>query len=166
MKTLIFLRHAKSDWKDNTVSDFDRVLNDRGMRVAPKMGGKLKEFATNQPEIVFCSPAQRTRQTAELLLERMDYALEKVKFVDAIYEASARSLMNLINEIGDNINTAMFIGHNPSISYLSEYLCGEMIGDAPSCSAISISFDIPDWKMITQGLGSLNFHIYPKKFDF
>ena len=165
MKTLIFLRHAKSDWTDRTLKDFDRELNDRGVRVAPKMGGKLKEMGV-KPDMVYASPAKRTTQTAELLLERMDYDLEDVDFIEDIYEASARSLMNLVNDIDDHLGTVMFIGHNPSITYLSEYLIGEALGDVPTCSAVSIKFDIQEWKMISQGLGSLDFYVYPKQFDF
>lgn len=165
MKTLLFLRHAKSDWSDNTLKDFDRPLNDRGTRVAPKMGGKLKEMNI-KPDMVYCSPAHRTKQTAEYLLERMDYDLEDVDYIEDIYEASPRSLMNLVNDLDDRLGTVVFIGHNPSITFLSEYLTGTEIGEVATCGVVCMKFDIQEWKMITQGLGSLDFYIYPRQFEF
>jgi phosphohistidine phosphatase len=41
MKTLFLIRHAKSDWNDASLSDFDRPLNERGKRDAPVMAHRL-----------------------------------------------------------------------------------------------------------------------------
>ena len=43
MKTLYVVRHAKSSWDDPDKPDFDRSLNERGKRDAPRMGKRLKE---------------------------------------------------------------------------------------------------------------------------
>jgi phosphohistidine phosphatase len=37
-KTLILVRHAKSDWSIDGQKDYDRTLNARGHRDAPRMG--------------------------------------------------------------------------------------------------------------------------------
>ena len=42
MKTLLLLRHAKSSWKDTTLEDHERPLNERGKKDAPVMGEYLK----------------------------------------------------------------------------------------------------------------------------
>ena len=42
MKTLILVRHAKSDWPENT-DDFDRPLAERGLEDAVKMSKFLKD---------------------------------------------------------------------------------------------------------------------------
>ena len=36
MKNLLIMRHAKSDWNDPSLKDFDRPLNERGKKSAPK----------------------------------------------------------------------------------------------------------------------------------
>ena len=41
MKTLILVRHAKSDWPENT-EDFDRPLAEKGLHDAEKMSHFLK----------------------------------------------------------------------------------------------------------------------------
>ena len=38
MKTLLIMRHAKSSWNYPELSDYDRPLNARGKRDAPRMG--------------------------------------------------------------------------------------------------------------------------------
>ena len=42
MKTLLILRHAKSSWNYPELSDYDRPLNARGKRDAPRMGKHLR----------------------------------------------------------------------------------------------------------------------------
>ena len=43
MKTLYLVRHAKSDWGDQSLADFDRPLNKRGKKDAPFMGKVLNK---------------------------------------------------------------------------------------------------------------------------
>ena len=43
MKTLTLVRHAKSSWKDQYLSDRERPLNKRGERDAPVMGKRIAE---------------------------------------------------------------------------------------------------------------------------
>jgi hypothetical protein len=47
MKTLFFIRHAKSSWDDTALPDKDRPLDDRGRRDAPKTGKRLAERDVN-----------------------------------------------------------------------------------------------------------------------
>ena len=66
MKKIYFIRHAKSSWKDETVDDFDRVLNSRGKRDVVFMGRRLKMFDV-MPDLIYASPAKR----AEKRLKRL-----------------------------------------------------------------------------------------------
>ena len=67
MKSLLLLRHAKSSWKDVSLSDFDRPLNDRGRKAAQLIG---KELAKHKPpiDLIVSSPAVRARQTVERVM--------------------------------------------------------------------------------------------------
>ena len=62
MKNLYLIRHAKSSWDDPLQDDFDRPLNDRGMRDAPRMGKRLKEKDLH-PDMILSSPANRALST-------------------------------------------------------------------------------------------------------
>ena len=46
MKTLGIFRHAKSDWNDARLRDFDRPLNKRGRKGAAIMGRHIRDDGT------------------------------------------------------------------------------------------------------------------------
>ena len=60
-KMLLLLRHAKSSWKDEDISDHERPLNKRGKKDAPKMGKLLKNLNLT-PDKIISSSAKRAAQ--------------------------------------------------------------------------------------------------------
>ena len=72
MKNLLLMRHAKSSFEDNQASDFERGLNKRGEKDAPRMGKLLKEKDL-VPDLILCSKAVRTAKTAEIVAEKSGY---------------------------------------------------------------------------------------------
>ncbi len=60
-RTLLIIRHAKSDWESGA-PDHERPLNARGRREAPKLGKHLAALGL-RPDLVVCSDAARARQT-------------------------------------------------------------------------------------------------------
>jgi len=164
MKYITLIRHAKSDWSLTDQKDIERTLNLRGKRDAPVMGKKL--FDLNLlPNKIFVSPAERTRETCNLLVEQLDYPLGEVNEVDEIYEASVGSLLNFINRLDNQFHDVAIIGHNPSISYLTEYLTGTEIGNVPTCGVIRMKFDFEDWELISKDTADLIYFIYPKQLE-
>jgi phosphohistidine phosphatase len=161
MKRLVLIRHAKSDWSIPGQKDFDRELNTRGVMDAPRMGARLKDLQLF-PSLVICSPAKRATQTMEYITEQLSVQGERITMEADVYEASARTLLHIVNTI-DNKETCVFIiGHNPGISFFSEYLTGKETGDMPTCSVAVIDFDTDDWATISQRTGNLTHYIYPK----
>ena len=68
MKQIMIMRHAKSSWKDGSLSDHDRTLNPRGLDTAPKMA----EYAFEHeclPELILSSTAARALSTAMIFAE-------------------------------------------------------------------------------------------------
>ncbi len=78
MKTLYILRHAKSTWTDANLSDFERPLNERGVKTAPFMG-ELMAKKNFQPDLILSSPAQRAKQTA-LLIKKAGRMKAEIKY--------------------------------------------------------------------------------------
>jgi phosphohistidine phosphatase len=140
-KTLYLMRHAKSDW-NTSKGDFARSLNTRGLRDAPETGRRLKARAA-APHIVLCSPAQRTRQTAALL----DLGTEPI-FDERIYEASVHTLLDIIQSLDDRNESAMLIGHNPSIAGLVNQLAAVQLQQMPTCAVATIEADADRWAEI------------------
>src|ERR1700682_1700292 len=111
MKTLLLLRHAKSSWKDDAVKDFDRPLNQRGLKAAPSVGRRMRKRKL-EPDLVLSSPAERARQTTELVLESGGLETE-LRYDERIYEATGARLFEIVAQIEDDANIAMLVGHNP-----------------------------------------------------
>jgi phosphohistidine phosphatase len=163
MKYLTFIRHAKSDWSNTGQKDIDRPLNSKGLRDTPKMGGKLKEMGF-EPEKIFASISMRTRMTAELLVEQLNYNQE-VEYCEEIYEASVRSLFDFISLIPNQLNDIAIIGHNPTLTYISEYFSNEVLEHVPTCGVVRIAFDLEEWALLTKGGGKLIYFISPEKSE-
>jgi phosphohistidine phosphatase len=162
-KTLLLIRHAKSDWSVQGQKDFDRELNQRGNMDAPRMGSKLFEMGI-KPDLVVSSPAQRARSTAEYICEQIKYPLERIDFNEEIYEASVRTLLKVVNELNDIYSTVVIVGHNPGFSYLAENLTGAVIGDLPTCGIIELTFEFDSWALVSQNTAKLKSFIYPKMY--
>ncbi len=161
-KTIYLIRHAKSDWSIPGQPDFNRTLNHRGQSDAPLMGKVLKELQVS-PELILSSPAERARRTAEFISEQLKYPIEKIKFEDEIYEASPRTLLRLINNLDNELSNVAIFGHNPTFTYLAEFLCKAELGNIPTSGAVKIQFDLDDWAAVSEGTGELRWFEYPKK---
>lgn len=162
-KTLILIRHGKSDWSNNGEKDFDRPLNSRGNMDAPRMGGKLKDMGI-VPDLIVSSPSLRTTMTTEYICEQIRYPLENVDFQEDIYEASVRTLLKVVNELDEKYQTVIIVGHNPGFSYLAEYLSGTIIGNVPTCGMVELTFELDTWAAVSQNTAALKSFIYPKMF--
>ena len=65
MKTLLILRHAKSSWDNLDLSDYDRPLNKRGKRDAPRMGDFLRQQEL-VPDLIISSTAKRAKNSQKI----------------------------------------------------------------------------------------------------
>jgi len=120
LRDLIVFRHAKSAWDTDAASDFERPLNPRGRKDAPRMGAWLAEQEL-RPDHVVCSPATRARQTAELLLAALDHDGD-VSWDERIYEASRQRLLDVLADCPPDADRVLLIGHNPGLADLVEFL--------------------------------------------
>src|SRR6185295_19919686 len=97
MKTLFLLRHAKSSWKDDTLDDVDRPLKKRGLGDAQLIGKVIRQKEINF-DLIVSSPAERARQTTELVSMASGNHAE-IKYDERIYEAGMRRLLTLISRL-------------------------------------------------------------------
>lgn len=163
MKAIHLIRHAKSSWQTPTTDDFSRTLNERGWKDAPFMARKLKELGL-QPDYFVCSPAKRTTETSKIIANELNIDFDKIIFDERIYESSLKQLLQVINELPNNFNNAILVGHNPTLTQLSNYLTDNFIDNIPTSGIVKIELDIDNWQHIIQGIGRKIFFIYPKMF--
>lgn len=119
---LYLLRHAKSDWKKETTTDFERPLSKRGFSDAPKMAAWLAKQA-NIPEIIISSPALRAYQTALPFAHALDIQANDILFDNRIYEASLETLLKVVRQLPEQEKSVLLIGHNPGLDFLLQVLC-------------------------------------------
>jgi phosphohistidine phosphatase len=120
MKTLLLLRHAKSSWKDDSLEDHDRPLNERGKKEAPKMGQLLLEEHL-LPDIILSSDAKRCRRTVEKVCEAAGYRGETV-LTSELYLANTAAYLRALTRLPDQVSRALVVGHNPGMEQLLELL--------------------------------------------
>ena len=153
------MRHAKSSWDDASLSDFDRPLNDRGLRTAPFMG-KLMHEKGLEPVVILSSPAQRAKQTVLMVKDASGFSQE-IQFDDRIYEASPHTLVQVVSEIDDLNKSAMLVGHNPGMEGFIRFLTGDL-EPLPTAALAVIDLNIDKWNEINDGAGELQ-NIYRPK---
>jgi phosphohistidine phosphatase len=162
MKHLWLVRHAKSSWKDPSLGDFDRPLNRRGLSDAPEMGRRLAAGST-RPQVLVSSPAVRAKTTAEFIAAALGYPAEEIRWEDRIYHASTFELIRLIRQMADDIESAMFFGHNPTMTDAANVLSGSSIENVPTCGVVQLHLDIPSWAQVEDGVAHLLDFDYPKR---
>ncbi|MCX6140982.1 MAG: histidine phosphatase family protein [Candidatus Kapabacteria bacterium] len=165
MKTLFVVRHAKSDWSTLNQSDKERVLNPRGIRDAPIVAAHVAELQTT-PQLLISSTATRAASTAAYFIDALHLSPIRVVRSDAVYEASVKGLMEIVNSIDKEVTCAMLVGHNPGVTDLVRYLAEESFAHMPTCGVAVITFKhASSWQEIGRGTGQLEAFLYPKKIS-
>lgn len=163
MKTLYIIRHAKSSWADPDQADFDRPLNERGKRDAPRMGKRLKEKGVH-PGLIIASPAKRAWSTAKRIAAALKYSRENIKTDSALYLADDEKLLSVVQKLKDKHNTVILVSHNPGLTdFVNSLRSDEMdIDNVPTCGVVAFSLNIDSWKDVNWGTGKVIFFDYPK----
>ncbi len=170
MFELILMRHAKSDWSGHK-ADIDRPLNDRGVRDAIRMGAYLKQMNL-VPDAMVVSVAQRTRETASLLLNNLPLDEKNIIFDRQLYLADRESLCETIEIYASasqqKRQRLLILAHNPGMDYMVSYLASSPPSLSSSgklmttCAAACFSLDSPE-AIKKPGQGVLNYLIRPKE---
>ncbi len=158
MKKLLLIRHSKAE-KETGAKDFDRPLKYIGMQYAAFMADRLRDKSII-PQIIITSPALRTKTTAEIFSDHL--GLPQADANMAIYEASVKSLLKIINEFPDEYDFIALVGHNPGIAQILYYLTGESREVHTSTTAL-IEFEIDSWGIASEDTGKLVYYSSPNE---
>jgi phosphohistidine phosphatase len=145
MKSILVLRHAKSNRKDPDLTDHDRPLNKRGKRDAPRMGRLLKKEHL-VPDAIISSTAMRARDTAEAVAKASGYTGD-ITFNRSLYAAGPQAYIDALHDLSDDYVRVLTIGHNPGLEELVEMLTGE-IHLMPTCSMVHVKLSVDKWSDI------------------
>jgi phosphohistidine phosphatase len=172
MKTILLLRHAKSDWSNPELSDFHRPLTKRGMKDASRMGKVLRRYKY-VPDVIISSPAIRARITAELAAEACGYR-KQVELLDGLYYGTKNDIIGIMKKLPDSVMSLMIVSHNPSLEETAASLlafngsCAEHITDAsamirfPTAAVICFHADVSRWAALSPRNCTLCWMIIPR----
>jgi phosphohistidine phosphatase len=144
MRRLTLIRHAKSNGKDKTLSDFERPLNHRGRQNAPEMGKRLAERHF-RPDAILTSPARRALATAQLIAGEIAWPPEQLILQPQIYEADVATLAELIRTLDDRWRHVALVGHNPGFTDFGNWLADAGLDNIPTCGILDLELEIESW---------------------
>lgn len=158
MRTLILLRHAHAEPAAAGQADLDRALSPEGLAEAEAASAWLSEQGL-VPDRVLCSPARRTRETLEAVLERIGYVEQRL--VETIYEATPGTLAALVDEHRE-VERLMVVGHNPGLERLAALMHSGQSGDYRGMPPAGIAvLALPMDAAVEPGIASLTAFWWP-----
>lgn len=164
MKTVIFIRHAKSSWSDPSLSDLKRPLNNRGLRDAPFMARLLRSQIKDLDQIV-SSPAKRAQSTAQHFAKAFQVDPKTILLEPNIYMAFPEALLQIIQNFEPSWNTVLFFGHNPGFTDIVNRFTEDYIENVPTCGMVEVKAKINDWNFFgTPNLTKVTNFQYPKQY--
>jgi phosphohistidine phosphatase len=168
MKTLGLLRHAKSDWNDMSLRDYDRGLNDRGKRGAALMGRHIRAHGVPW-DLILASPAERVKRTLEAT--RLEIP---VRWEEQVYLASSDALIELLKGLDGHPTAVLVAGHNPGLQELifdlvapenENKLFDKVFEKFPTATFAVLELAIDRWADSKPGCGKLVHLARPRDLD-
>jgi len=162
VRRITLLRHAKSDWGNPALDDFDRPLNPRGERNLGLIGKRLKNSGV-RPSLILSSDAVRAITTARAIAQEIGYPKEFIQPAPELYLASPATILEVLVREGSEYNDVMIVGHNPGLTELANHICTTPIDNIPTCGVFAVDANIADWSDLASNRNPPAFFDYPKK---
>ena len=108
MKKLYLVRHAKSSWKEEGITDFDRPLKGRGIRDAHTTAQWLQK-QEEAPELMISSPATRAMHTALIFAQELQYPFSDIHIEANLYHGDRDDILQALAKLDNSIHQKFFI---------------------------------------------------------
>ncbi len=160
MKKLYIVRHTHKALEKPGQDDYDRELSKEGLDEATKIAKKLASTSI-KTDLIVSSPAVRTRQTAEIFSDVLNYD-KSIMYNEVLYLAFVNELLETISYTFDTVDTMILIGHNPSLTALAITLT-DFKERFEIGGIMEIEFDCKSWIDIDKENAKLVSYILPDK---
>lgn len=159
-KSFLFVRHAKSSWKDPSLADKDRPLNARGKRDGPFMASYCRAQGLI-PDLLISSPAKRAHKTAKYFNE--EFSPEKGLVIESdLYFGSESDWEHLINTLDEQVRLPAFFSHNPTITFFANRLGSVTMDNVPTCGVVHLESSAELWSQVSDKNTRLVNYYFPK----
>lgn len=164
-RRLLLLRHAKAEHPD-LIADIQRPLSLVGRRQSARVGARLAEDQL-VPDLVLCSASVRTRQTWDLARASLG-ADPTVQYLDDLYYAGSRALIDLVRAVQADVRTLLVVGHEPTMSQSAAALAGPD-SDPATLARVRLGvptaswslLEVPGWDALESGTATLRTLVLP-----
>lgn len=163
-KKLYLVRHATAEDGGNTpmFRDFDRDLTSMGIIESARMGKFLAEKNTKF-DLIVSSAAERTKATAKIFAEQLHYDADAIVIDENMYGGGPRTYLAAVNQLEESVNDVAIFGHNPDVTFFSEYLTRSDIGgEMDKAAVIILEFEDVKWAEVSNKMGKFLAHYSPK----
>lgn len=163
-KTLHIVRHAKSSWDYENISDIDRPLSPRGINNAYLMAKKFSERKM-EPDRFITSPANRALYTATIFARILKFPYDNIQISDRIYNGYTDDLLEIVKSQKKSVSNLLIFGHNPAFTALANKLMDSYLDNIPTAGIVSLTYNIENWAEIGKTSPSKDFFDYPKRYS-
>lgn len=160
MKTLHLIRHAKSSWDFPRLSDFERPLNDRGLKSCQLMAPVIEQHACLNA--VFASTANRAQLTLTNISNHFTKGRIHWQTVGELYTFNWRTLLDWCQQLSEQLSEATIVSHNPALTELCLYLTNTDLENLPTCGYAKLTLNIDHWQDLSYQCGQLEYLMTPK----
>jgi len=162
IKQVLLIRHAKSDWNNPSLSDFDRPLNSRGKRDAPIMAKRLLDKKIDI-DLFISSPAKRAKRTASAFAKEFDFKKKEIVFLGNLYGAEVDIFEEEIKNIDNAFDSIAIFAHNPGLTDFANRLTDVRIDNIPTCSVFAVKIHTNHWTDFKEAKKDFWFFDQPKE---
>jgi phosphohistidine phosphatase len=153
-RTMYVLRHTKSSWDDESLSDFDRPLAPRGLRDGKRLARHIAE-AHVRPDVVLCSSARRAQETLAQIAHSL--GTPAVRMLDELYGADVADVLGFVHALDNAHSSVLVIGHNPCVAELAQ-----TAEKFPTGALATLRFDAESWDDLRPGEAEVVSIVAPK----
>ena len=152
VKTLVLVRHGKTEDVSSTGDDIDRKLTPAGVRALEVAYPRTFQLLGEDPEVsIWCSPAIRALQTAGVVAEAVDAC--GIDVHQSLYDQDIDAFLSELAAVDEDVEALAVVGHVPFMDQLTKRLTGSDIKFNKGAVA---SIALPDGP---SGEGSLRWYV-------
>ncbi|MEZ5071893.1 MAG: histidine phosphatase family protein [Bacteroidales bacterium] len=149
-RTLLLIRHGKSSWDNEHLSDLERPLTSRGVRNSTDMA----HWVTREqlvPDMLFSSPATRALTTARIMFQTWNLPPDKLQVHEELYMAGEKEIREVLGRASDDLATVALFGHNPTFTDFANRFLLDPLDNLPTTGLVAVHLTLESWSALDKG---------------
>jgi len=98
-----------------------------------------------KPDLILSSPACRAVHTALIVARVFEIKASQLIINEKIYESNVSTILKIIEETSENIDSLVIVGHNPTFTELANLFFPITINNLATSGIVTLQFDSKNW---------------------